>query len=141
MMTTTSTSRRLTSQPSLFGQGMAFPPRVDADGRLAWSYGEENVRQCIRALLLTEPGERLMREEFGCGLRRFLFEPNTVTTRQLIRERVSLAITRWEPRVTVEDIQVEPDPVESRVINLTIVFRLAATRALESLGLSLQLEG
>ena len=134
-------SRRLTQQPSLFGQGMAFPPRVNADGRMAWSYGEENVRQCIRVLLLTEPGERLMREEFGCGLRRFLFEPNTVTTRQLIRERVSQAIERWEPRVTVEEIQVEPDPVEARVVHLKILFRLTATRALESLGLSLQLEG
>ncbi len=140
-MSLNQTSRRLTRQPSLFGQGMAFPPRVAADGRLAWSYGEENVRQCIRALLLTEPGERLMREEFGCGLRRFLFEPNTVTTRQLIRERVSQAIERWEPRVTVEEIQVEPDPVEARVVHLTILFRLTATRALKSLGLSLQLEG
>lgn len=140
-MSLNQTSRRLTRQPSLFGQGMAFPPRVDADGRIAWSYGEENVRQCIRALLLTEPGERLMREEFGCGLRRFLFEPNTVTTRELIRERVSLAITRWEPRVTVEDIQVEADPVEARVVHLTILFRMMATSALESLGLSLQLEG
>lgn len=134
-------SRRLTQQPSLFGQGMAFPPRVNADGRLAWSYGEENVRQCIRVLLLTEPGERLMREEFGCGLRRFLFEPNTVTTRQLIRERVHQAIERWEPRVTAEEIKVEPDPVEARVVHLKILFRLTATLALESLTLSLQLEG
>ncbi len=135
------TAHRLTRQPSLFGQGMAFPPRVDADGRLAWSYGEENVRQCIRALLLTEPGERLMREAFGCGLRRFLFEPNTVTTRQLIRERVSRAIARWEPRVTVEEVKVDPDSVEPRVVHLTILFRLTATRALETLGLSLQLGG
>ncbi|MEI2692765.1 MAG: GPW/gp25 family protein [Anaerolineae bacterium] len=40
-----------------------------------------------------------MRETFGCGLRRFLFEPNTVTTRQLIKERIADAIGRWEPRV------------------------------------------
>lgn len=140
-MTMSQNSRRRTRQPSLFGQGMAFPPRVDADGRLAWSHGEENVRQCLRVLLLTEPGERLMREEFGCGLRRFLFEPNTVTTRQLIRERVSQAIERWEPRVTVEEIQVEPDPVEARLVHLTILFRLKATHAMESLGLSLLLEG
>ena len=84
-------------RPNLFGQGLSFPPRVGADGRLAWSEGEDNVRESIRVILLTEPGERVMRENFGCGLRKFLFEPNTVTTRQLIRERVIRAIGRWEP--------------------------------------------
>src|SRR5437868_5805577 len=50
------------------GQGLSFPPRVGADGRLAWSAGEENVREAIRVILMTELTERLMSEEFGCGL-------------------------------------------------------------------------
>ena len=75
---------------SIFGQGLSFPPRVDANGRIAWSAGEQNVRESIRLILLTEPGERLMRETFGCGLRQFLFEPNTVATRQrLLLHRVA----------------------------------------------------
>src|SRR5215212_3071823 len=105
-MADTVTQYHITRPRSLFGAGPSFPPRINADGSLAWSTGEENVREAIRILLLTEPGERIMREEFGCGLRRFLFEPNTATTRELIRERVSAAITRWEPRVTVEDVAV-----------------------------------
>ncbi len=40
----------------LFGQGLGFPPRVGADGRLVWSGGEDNVRESIRIILLTEPG-------------------------------------------------------------------------------------
>jgi hypothetical protein len=125
----------------MFGQGLGFPPRVDADGRLTWSVGEENVRESIRLILLTEPGERLMREEFGCGLRRFLFEPNTVTTRQLIRERITQAIGRWEPRVALEAVEIEADSENPRLVAITILFRLVATQALERLGLSLQLEG
>ena len=46
----------------LFGQGLGFPPRIGADGRLVWSSGEDNVRESIQIILLTEPGERLMRE-------------------------------------------------------------------------------
>jgi phage baseplate assembly protein W len=126
---------------NLFGQGMSFPPRVGADGRLAWSVGEENVRESIRIILLTEPGERLMREEFGCGLRRYLFEPNTVATRHLIRERIINAIGRWEPRVAVDDVTVEPDDSNPRLVAVNILFRLVATQALESLGMTLQLEG
>ena len=125
----------------LFGQGLGFPPRVGADGRLVWSGGEDNVRESIRVILLTEPGERLMREEFGCGLRRYLFEPNTVTTRQLIGERITQAIGRWEPRVAVQEVTVEPDSDDQRVVAVTIVFRLVATQATGRLGLSLQLEG
>ena len=125
----------------LFGAGLAFPPRVGADGRLAWSSGEQNVRESIRLILLTEPGERLMREGFGCGLRQFLFEPNTVATRQLIRERIMAAIGRWEPRVRLVDVQVEADPDNPRLVAITILFRLIATQSLERLGLSLQLEG
>src|SRR5215213_9245190 len=92
------------ANPHPLGQRLAFPPRVDADGRLAWSAGEANVRESIHLILLTEPGERLMREEFGCGLRRYLFEPNTVTTRELIRERIANAIKAREPRVRVETV-------------------------------------
>jgi phage baseplate assembly protein W len=126
---------------SLFGAGLAFPPRVGADGSLEWSSGEENVRESIRILLLTEPGERIMREEFGCGLRRFLFEPNTATTRQLIRERIIQALGRWEPRVIAEAVEVDADPDDACVVHITILFRLIATQALERLGMSLQLEG
>ncbi|KAA3661187.1 MAG: phage tail protein [Chloroflexi bacterium] len=125
----------------LFGQGLGFPPRVGADGRLAWAVGEQNVRESIRLILLTEPGERLMREEFGCGLRQFLFEPNTVATRKLIQEQINEAIRRWEPRVKVEELIVSADPNNLRLINISILFRLIATQSLERLGLSFELEG
>jgi phage baseplate assembly protein W len=126
---------------NIFGQGLSFPPRVGADGRLAWSEGEENVRESIRVILLTEPAERLMREEFGCGLRRFLFEPNTVTTRTLIREAVANAIKAREPRVRVEQVTVESDAEDPRLVAVEIHFRLVATQAVGSLGVTLQLEG
>jgi phage baseplate assembly protein W len=126
---------------NLFGQGLSFPPRVATDGRLAWSVGEENVRESIRVILLTEPGERLMREEFGCGLRQYLFEPNTVATRQLIRESIINAIGRWEPRVAVDDVTVERDDSNPRLVAVNIFFRMVATQALGRLGMTLQLEG
>lgn len=99
------------------------------------------MRESIRVILLTEPGERLLREDFGCGLRRFLFEPNTVTTRQLIRERVVKAIGRWEPRVKVDDVTIETDPDNPRLVGINIFFRLVATQALGRMGMTLQLEG
>lgn len=129
--------------PSLhpLGQGLSFPLRVGADGRLAWSSGEENIRESIRIILLTEPGERIMRESFGGGVREFLFEPNTVTTRQLIIERITRILERFEPRIRINEVRADAVPEEPRLIAVTIEFRLVATQATEQLGLTLQLEG
>src|ERR1700754_81982 len=129
------------AKQNLFGQGLSFPPRVGADGRLACACLEEIVGESIRLILLTVPGERVMREEFGCGLRGFLFEPNTVTTRQLIGERITRAIGNLEPRVNVEEVKVEASEQDPRLVAVTILFRLVATQAVGRVGLTLQLEG
>jgi phage baseplate assembly protein W len=125
----------------LYGRGLSFPPRVGADGRLAVSADDDNVRESIRLILLTEPGERLLREEFGCGLRRFLFEPNTATTRALIRDRITQSLGRWEPRVSLDDVTVEADPGNPRLVAITILFRLVATQAAGRVALTLELKG
>ena len=123
------------------GSGLSFPPRVGPDGRLAWSAGEQNVRECIRVLLLTEPGERVMRGQFGCALRQYLFEPNTPTTRELIRRRVTDAITRWEPRVRLQEVTVTATDDDPRTAAVSIRFRLVTTGASQELGIALQLQG
>lgn len=126
---------------ALFGRSIAFPPRVGTDGRVAWSQGETNVRESIRIILRTDERERLNQPEFGGGLTRFLFEPNTATTRQLIRDRIQRALSAWEPRVQVETVTVEPDPKDPEAAIATITYRLVATRSLERVSLSVALTG
>ena len=127
--------------PNPLGQGLSFPPRVGPDGRLAWSSGEDNMRELIRVILMTEFGERVMRENFGCGLRQYLFEPNTVTTRQRIQNSIQQAVARWEPRVAVDSVAVDPDDADPRRVNVNLQFRLVATQGPISLGFTLQLQG
>lgn len=125
----------------LFGRGIGFPPRVTPDGRIAWSEGETNVRESIRIILLTDERERLRLPEFGGGLSRYLFEPNTATTRQSIRDRIQRALTEWEPRIRVESVAVDPDPKDNEGAIATITYRLVATRALERVSLNVALAG
>ena len=126
---------------SVFGRGIGFPPRVTPDGRVAWSDGETNVRESIRIILLTDERERLRLREFGGGLSRYLFEPNTATTRQLIRDRIQRALAEWEPRIRVESVLVDPDPKDAEAAIATISYRLVATRALERVSLNVALTG
>lgn len=125
----------------ILGRGISFPPRIGPDGRVAWSDGEMNVREAIRIILLTEPRERLRRPAFGGGLSRYLFEPNTVTTRQLIRDRITKELADWEPRIMVDAVTVEADPDDPQAAVATINYRLVATRTRESVTLSVALTG
>ena len=103
----------MTPIPSLatawLGCGLGFPVVPgERDRALPLVAGPDKVRQAILAILDTEPGERVMRPDFGCGLRRFLMEPNTVATRALIAHDVELALATWEPRVTIDRVDVLP---------------------------------
>lgn len=125
----------------MFGRGIAFPPRVGPDGRVAWSQGEANVRESVRIILMTELRERLRLPDFGGGLGLYLFEPNTVATRHQLKDRIGKALAQWEPRLKVEFITVEPDPEEPSGAVATITYRLVATQARERVSLNVTLGG
>ncbi|HEY3301932.1 MAG TPA: GPW/gp25 family protein [Candidatus Binatia bacterium] len=128
-------------QGRLFGRGISFPPRVGADGRVAWSEGEQNVRETIRVILMTERRERLRLPDFGGSLSRFLFEPNTVTTRHLIADQMQKSLEQWEPRIRVESVSVEPDAADPQSAVATITYKLVATGERQRVGLNVALAG
>src|SRR5690349_830079 len=112
----------------LFGRGISFPPRVSPDGRMVWSEGEQNVREAIRIILLTQQKERLRLPDFGGSLSNFLFEPNTVATRHQIEDRINRALGKWEPRIQVDSVDVVADPADTESAIATISYRLVATQ-------------
>lgn len=125
----------------LYGRGMAFPPHVGTDGRMAWSEGEGNIREAIEIILRTDERERINLASFGGGLRRFLFEPNGVGTRFEIRDRITRALQQWEPRITVSGVDVAEDPADPQAAIATIRYELVATRAASQVTLRVQLGG
>jgi uncharacterized protein len=97
------------------GRGWRFPVLPHARG-LRMEAGAEKVRQAIWLILDTEPGERVMRPTFGCGLRRFLMKPNTDSVRALIRNDVARALAHWEPRIQVASVSAEAGDDPSLVL-------------------------
>ena len=114
-----------------FGKGIAFPPQVGADGRMRWSEGEANIRESIRLILSTHPGERVRLADFGAGLARFLFEPNVAATHARIVQAITTALARHEPRIAVEEVEVAGDPDDRANALAVIAYRLVATGARE----------
>lgn len=97
------------------GRGWSFPVAPGDDRGLPFAEGSDKVRQSIVLILETEPGERIMRPDFGCGLRRYLMKPNSTATRALIQREVELALTSWEPRIRLQSVRVDPAADPSRV--------------------------
>lgn len=71
---------------------------------LALLKDEEAIKQSLRNLILTDPGERLMQPRLGAGIRELLFENITPGTLKLIERRVESTIESYEPRVDLIDI-------------------------------------
>ena len=113
----------------------------DAAGRLGWPDLETSVRDSLRVILATRPGEQLMRPDFGAGLDTLLHEPNTLETRRRVRDLVQDSIERWEKRISLDRVEVwevEGEPTQLRV---EIGYRLLRSGAAASMALSMQLEG
>lgn len=131
----------MTGGAEVLGRGLAFPPHVGPDGRLAWSEGEVNVREAIEVVLRTDRDERLHLPDFGGGLQSFLFEPNTPATHHRIADRIRRALQAWEPRVLVQSVEVGADPDDPQAAVATVSYALVATRVGERVRLSVPVGG
>jgi len=121
------------------GTGLRFP-LVTRDG-FGWVAGADAVEQSIRTILLTEPGERIARPDFGAGLRRFLFAPNSLELRTRIRAAVSEALGRDEARIRVESVEVSTDPREPTALRIAIRYEILGEPGARNLVFPFYLNG
>ena len=66
------------------------------------------VKQNLKMLLLTIPGERVMLPDFGVGIPKFLFEPNNLETQRQISKRIDQQVDKYMPFVSIRDVYVGP---------------------------------
>lgn len=96
----------------------------DADGLVRFDRDEAAIRRAVWNLLMTRPGERLMRPGFGAGLPGFVHEPNGPAAHARIREAVEATLRRHERRILVERVDVAADPTDPTVVRVTVAWRL-----------------
>lgn len=121
-----------TKQQEFLGRGIAFPFQLTAANRLRLTTGEEDIEQSIRVILGTSPGERLMRPEFGCRIYELVFAPYDAGTEGLIIRYVEEALARWEPRIEVQQIDIEPPTAEGQ-LQVRIEYTIRTTHSIRSI--------
>jgi len=117
----------------LIGSGLAFPLQADQRGALALTRGVEDVEQAIALILGTAPGERPMRPEFGCTVHDVVFDTIDAALIGRVQTAVHEALERWEPRIEVTSVDVEPSETDAGKLLVDITYRLRATSGLYNL--------
>jgi len=94
---------------------------------------EANIKQNFKNLLLTSPGERVMMPNFGCGIRRYLFDFEENASFDDLSATVEDQVEAYMPFIEIEDISLDDAPLVGK--NSAHVMAFTITYSVPSLGL------
>jgi len=117
--------------------GWPFLPRPQA-GVLSYPNMERSVRESIRVILTTRPGEQLMRPRFGVGLQNYLDNGNTIALRSQIQQAILQGLQNYENRITVDAVDVDPVPGDNSQLQINIYYRLLRTNSTQQISVQLK---
>jgi phage baseplate assembly protein W len=106
------------------GTGWRFPILPDEAGRLGYAVGEQSIEHCLRALLLTGVGERVMRPDFGTRAPELVFAPGSVQNLRDLENSIAEAVRLFEPRVELDEVRAEADVADDSRVTVSIVYRI-----------------
>lgn len=85
----------------------------------------ELIRQNIKMILLTVPGERIMYPEFGVGLRNFLFQPNDEVLVGQIENRIEDQIAKYAAGISIDFLEIQTNQ-DNYVVGVKLVVSFAS---------------
>lgn len=113
---------------SFLGTGWSFPPTFNQDsGTVEMVSDEEDIFQSLEIILSTRPAERIMQPDFGCELSQFVFEEISQGLITAIKGTISDALLYHEPRIDVEEINI--DESEAGLLLINVIYRVRVTNS------------
>lgn len=115
---------------SFLGTGWSFPPEFNK----AWKNvktvsAEDDILESLHILLTTSPGERIMQPDYGCGLRAMVFETMNDSTITAIKDVIERAVLFYEPRITLDGIEVDAEEIYDGLIKIQLNYTIRATNS------------
>lgn len=114
---------------------LAQPFKVDASNSIAFDQDPVMwARNHILALLLTNPGERVMRPTYGIGIYNLVFENDNPVIEAQIVAAINASLSAYEPNITVNQCQFVPEPDYSGVMEIQIAFSVGSAPTIHSVA-------
>jgi len=96
------------------------PPFIAPGGQILQTQTNERlIKNDFLQLLLTTPGERVMRPGFGTGIRTSLFDPNDELLVDNLRESIIDASLRIESRIIIQELLFQPNE-DQNILNIRL---------------------
>jgi len=111
--------------------------RNPVTGDVSMKFDEQAVIRSVRNLLSTNTYNRLFQPDVGCGLNDLLFEPVSPLTATLIQNEIVRTITNFEPRVTINSLNVSANPDQNQ-FNVSLSFFVGNQTTPTAINLILQ---
>lgn len=97
----------------------------------------DTIRQNLKMLLLTSPGERIMDSNFGVGLRKFLFEQDTQELRDSLEGKIYEQVAKYLNFIKIEQIIMSPpDSNQENILFLTIKYSIPSLNVNDELNIN-----
>ena len=107
------------SDKSFLGTGWGFPPTFHVEGVKMVS-DSTDIAQSLEILMSTSLGERIMLPNYGCDLRSYLFDSISNSKIYFLKELVSTAIIKYEPRVSLNEVMIDITGYQDGLIKIQI---------------------
>ncbi len=111
-------------------------PQKGVDGDFKVYTNLEVIMQSIYVILNTPKGSRVWQPEFGCNVMSYIWDLLDDKTVDTMRTEIENALSRWEPRINVTNVDVSINPYAQGTINVTIDFSYAGKDYSKNMSLS-----
>lgn len=97
----------------------------------------ESIKQDLKMLVLTNPGERMMNPDYGVGIKQILFELDTGDTSSFLIDRINQQVKNYMNFLEIIDLSVQTDTSNENSINVTIYYRVPYITGAQQLDINL----
>ena len=118
------------SSKDFLGKGWGFPPTFQRGGAGVVTVKEDvDIQQSLEIILSTEPGERVMRPDFGCNMQAMVFEPMNTSLITYMRDKIEKALLYHEPRIDLKRVEINTANVLEGVVLIEVDYVVRTTNS------------
>ncbi len=115
---------------TFLGIGWKFPPTFDKNTKTIEMVSEENdIKESLLILLSTQPGERMMRPEYGCNTKSLVFDTVNTTNLNFLASLIERAIKFYEPRILLDNIDISTENILDGKLLIDVQYTVRTTNS------------